>query len=103
MSSQMSDEGGAIAASAQLTRQASTDFRGQVDGLNGRLGEIGAHWQGAAAAAFGRVTTAWNDQVTRLFASLDGFADSLEGVDRSFQATNDDAARSLDLIASRLG
>ena len=103
MTNQMSDQGGAIAASAQLTREATADFRGQVDSLTGRLGEIGTHWQGTAAAAFGRVTAAWHDQVTRLFASLDGFADSLDGVDRSFQSTNDDAARSLDLIASRLG
>ena len=100
---QMSDQDHAIAASAVITRQASDEFRSQVDSLNGKLAGIGAQWQGAGAAAFGRVTTAWHDRAGRLFAALDAFADSLDGVDRSFHAANDDAARSLDLIASRLG
>jgi len=102
-SNQMSDQDQAIAASARITRQAKLDFVGQIDSLNAGLAGIGSHWQGAGAAAFGRVTTAWQDQVTRLLASLDQFADNLDGIDRSFQATNDDAARSLDALASRLG
>jgi WXG100 family type VII secretion target len=102
-SNQMSDEDQAIAASARLTRQARLDFVGLLDNLNSDLSALGSQWQGAGAAAFGRVTTAWNDRATRLLSSLDQFADNLDGIDRSFQATNDDAARSLDALASRLG
>ena len=102
-SNQRSDQDQAIAASARITRQAKLDFVGQIDHLDARLAGIGSHWQGAGAAAFGRVTTAWQDRVHRLLSSLDDFADNLDGVDRSFQATNDDAARSLDTLAARLG
>jgi WXG100 family type VII secretion target len=100
---QMSDQDQAIAASARVTRQARLDLAGQIDSLNHNLAGIGSHWQGSGAAAFGRVTTAWHDRVTRLLGALDQFADNLDGIDRSFQATNDDAARSLDLLTSRLG
>jgi len=100
---QMSDQDQAIAASARITREARTDFTAQIDTLTHNLAGIGSHWQGAGAAAFGRVTTAWRDRVSRLLGALDQFADNLDGIDRSFQTTNDDAARSLDLLTSRLG
>src|SRR5262245_35889872 len=99
-SNQMSDQDEAIAASARITRQARLDFAGQIDRLNADLAGLGSQWQGAGAAAFGRVTSAWTDRVTRLLSCLDQFADNLEGIDHSFQATNDDAARSLDALAS---
>ena len=102
-STQMSDQDQAIATSARITRQARLDLVAQIEALDANLAGIGAHWQGAAAAAFGRVATAWRDRTTRLLGALDQFADNLDGVDRSFQSTNDDAARSLDLLASRLG
>lgn len=102
-SHQMSDRDRAIAASARITRDARLDLAAQIDALTQNLGGVGSHWQGAGAAAFGRVTTAWHERVTRLLGALDRFADNLDGIDRSFQATNDEAARSLDLLASRLG
>lgn len=100
---QMSDLDQSIAASAQRTRQARGDLAGHIDRLNGELAGIGSHWQGAGATAFARVTQTWNDHVSRLLVALDGFADGLDSTDAGFQVANDDAACSLDRLASRLG
>jgi WXG100 family type VII secretion target len=99
----MSNQDDAIAASAALTRAARADFASRIDRLDGELADVGRHWQGAGAAAFARVAAAWHDRVTSLLSALDGFAEDLGGVDQTFQTTNDDTARTFDLLASRLG
>jgi len=99
----MENSGDALGQSIALTRQAKADFSTQISSLNGKLGEIGSHWQGQGAVAFTRVQDAWNNQVQRLLTSLDAFGDSLEGTEKTFNATDSDVTGAMSQLSNRLG
>lgn len=99
----MENSGDALAQSVSLTRQAKADFSTQISSLNGKLAEIGGHWQGQGAVAFTRVQNAWNNQVQRLLTSLDEFGDNLEGTEKTFNVTDTDVTDSLSQLTNRLG
>jgi WXG100 family type VII secretion target len=99
----MENSGGALAQSVTLTRQARADLSTQISSLNGKLGEIGTHWQGQGAVAFGRVQNAWNEQVQRLLGALGEFGDNLEGTEKTFNVTDTDVTDSMSHLTNRLG
>ena len=100
---QMENSGDALGQSIALTRQARSDLSAQIGSLNGKLADIGSHWQGQGAVAFIRVQDAWNNQVTRLLSALDEFGDNLEGTERTFNVTDTDVTDSLSQLTNRLG
>jgi WXG100 family type VII secretion target len=100
---QMENSGDALGQSIALTRQAKSDFSTQISSLNGKLAEIGSHWQGQGAVAFVRVQDAWNNQVTRLLSALEEFGDNLEGTEKTFNVTDTDVTDSLSQLTNRLG
>ena len=100
---QMENSGDALGQSIALTRQAKSDFSTQISSLNGKLAEIGSHWQGQGAVAFVRVQDAWNNQVNRLLSALEEFGDNLEGTEKTFNITDTDVTDSLSQLSNRLG
>jgi WXG100 family type VII secretion target len=100
---QMENSGDALGQSIALTRQAKSDFSTQISALNGKLADIGSHWQGQGAVAFTRVQDAWNNQVTRLLSALEEFGDNLEGTEKTFNITDTDVTDSLSQLTNRLG
>jgi WXG100 family type VII secretion target len=99
----MENSGDALAQSIGLTRLAKADFSTQISSLNGKLGEIGTHWQGQGAVAFTRVQNAWNNQVQRLLAALDEFGDNLEGTEKTFNVTDIEVTDAMSQLTNRLG
>jgi WXG100 family type VII secretion target len=102
-SPQMENSGDALGQSIALTRQAKSDFSTQISSLNGKLADIGTHWQGQGAIAFTKVQDAWNNQVTRLLSALEEFGDNLEGTEKTFNVTDTDVTDSLSQLTNRLG
>ena len=100
---QMENSGDALGQSIALTRQAKSDFSTQISSLNGKLADIGSHWQGQGSVAFVRVQDAWNNQVTRLLSALEEFGDNLEGTEKTFNVTDTDVTDSLSQLTNRLG
>jgi len=99
----MENSGDALGQSIALTRQAKTDFSQQLSALNGKISDIGSHWQGQGQVAFSRVITAWNDEVQRLLTALDEFGDNLEGTEKTFNVTDQDVTDALSQLSNRLG
>ena len=93
----------ALGQSIAMTRQARTDLSGQISALDARLAGISGLWQGQGAAAFIRVHQAWNQQVARLLAALDGFEAALAATERTFAATDAQVTTNLQRFSSRLG
>lgn len=100
---QMENSGDALGQSIAMTRQAKSDFSAQISSLNGKLADIGTHWQGQGAVAFTKVQDAWNNQVTRLLSALEEFGDNLEGTEKTFNITDTDVTDSLSQLTNRLG
>ena len=100
---QMENSGDALGQSIALTRQAKSDFSTQISSLNGKLADIGSHWQGQGSVAFVRVQDAWNNQVNRLLSALEEFGDNLEGTEKTFNVTDTDVTDSLSQLTNRLG
>ena len=93
----------AIAASVNLTREAHGEFSRQISALNNKLSGVSDIFQGSAAASWGRVMVAWNEQVTKLLSSLQEFGENLESSDKTFNVTDAEAEQSLSKLTSRLG
>ena len=100
---QMENSGDALGQSIALTRQAKADFSTQISSLNGKLADIGTHWQGLGSVAFVKVQDAWNNQVNRLLSALEEFGDNLEGTEKTFNITDTDVTDSLSQLTNRLG
>ena len=103
MQAQMENTGDAIGSSILLTRDAKAELTGEITALGNRIAGIGNQWIGQGAVAFARVHAAWSDQVARLMAALDEFAESLAGTERVFDVTDLDVDQTMAALNARLG
>lgn len=92
MAGEITAADGALKAGADAIGQSRAELKGELSKLEGKLGEIGAKWQGQGAVAFNQLMVRWRDDATKIVEALNEFEANLVDSQKTYTAADDSEA-----------
>lgn len=103
MAGEISKQDQALTRGAQLVAEARQELDAQLKSLGGKLQNIGGQWVGAGSASFTQAMQRWNEDASKIVASLDKFEADLKSAESTYTNVDSEQQAAFSKLSSRLG